>query len=440
MDFKPTVMKFGGSSLEDARAFERVSRIVREAQAATVVVASAMRGVTDALLASAWLSVEAGAGEASRALAPHFERHDEVARALLSPPSLDAAEARIEDARAAADVLLRSLAAPRAPRARLIDELAAHGELLSAALLVAVLREHGLPAHEVDARRCVMTDDAHGCAAPIPDDTERRIRAELLPLLDASAVPVLGGFIGSTADGTTTTLGRNGSDYTAALVGAALSAAEIRIWTDVPGVLTADPRLIPEARTVRHLSHAEAAALAQFGAKVLCPKAIAPLVGRGIPLLVCNSFARGAETTVVAAASAQASRSPVKAIAHKEGVAVVHAAPQRQGDAAGGLSHVCDELRPLGPVRVEEGRAIICVVGEGLRHAPWVGAQVCELLGDMAVRPVAHGASEVSLLFVVEAARIGEAVARLHESFFAEDGGGYGALEVPAPEGPRPLA
>jgi aspartate kinase len=455
MNFKPTVMKFGGSSLEDAQAFERVSRIVREGRraGATVVVASAMRGVTDALLGSARLAEEAGAAAAVRALAPHFERHADVARTLLSPPSLAAAAARIEAARADTGRLLRSLAAPCAP---LLDELVAHGELLSTALLAAVLREHGLPAREVDARRCIITDDAHGCAAPIHDATERRTRAELTPVLDASAIPVLGGFIASTAKGATTTLGRNGSDYTAALVGAALSAAAIQIWTDVAGVLTADPRLVPDARTVRHLSYAEAAALAHFGAKVLCPKAIQPLAGQGIPLLICNSFTRGGEATVVSA-SAQASRRAVKAISHKECAAVVHIVPAYGGEAhqlmgplldlledgggdvvpmagagvpptpgdAGGSSRVSAEPQRIGPVRVEEDRAIICVVGEGLRHAP-VAAQVCEVLSDMEVRFVAQGASRVSMLFVVAAARIGEAVARLHESFFAEDGSGKG--------------
>jgi aspartate kinase len=467
MNLKPTVQKFGGSSLEDAQAFDRVGRLIWAGQAAgTVIVASAMRGVTDALLESARLAEELGTDIGVCTLAPHLDRHTDVARALLSPPSIASAEAKIEAARADITKLLESLAARLAPRAPLLDEIVSYGELLSTALLAAVLREKGLPAREVDARRCIITDDAYGCATPMHDATMRHTRAELEPLLNSLAIPVLGGFIASSTSGATTSLGRNGSDYTAALVGAALSAEEIQIWTDVAGILTADPRLVADARTVRHLSYAEAEALAYFGAKVLCPKAIQPLVGQGIPLRVCNSLVQGGETTV--SASAQASRLGIKAIAHKEGVAIVHAAPAHGVAAyklmrplfellerhcavvdiatasgtgvsltlsdADRLSRIRAELEPLGPVRVEEDRAIICVVGEGLCYAPRVSGQVFDLLDEMEIRLVEQGASRAGLLFVIEAARVGEAVARLHESFFGNAGSSYEALEVRRPE------
>lgn len=462
MNLKLTVQKFGGSSLEDATAFDRVGRIMRACRGpGTVIVASAMRGVTDALLESARLAGQLGADAALRMLAPFFDRHTAVARALLLPSSAVSMEARIEEARTDIVKLLESLATRPRFSGPALDELVSYGELLSTALLAAVLREQELPALEVDARRCIVTDDAHGCATPIHDATMRQTRAELEPILNSLAIPVLGGFIASSASGATTTLGRNGSDYTAALVGAALSAHEILIWTDVAGILSADPRFIADARTVRHLSYSEAEALAYFGAKVLCPKAIRPLVGQGIPLRVCNSFMQGGETTI--SMSAETARPVVKAITHKECVAVIPADPVHWVAAykvmrplfglswycavvdvanpssacialvlsdADALARIRAVLEQLGPVRVDQDRAIVHVVGEQLCDAPWVTRQVLDLLDEMDIRLVAQGASGAGLLFVLEAARAREVVSRLHQSFFEEPRSAYVAVEV----------
>src|SRR6185437_13106874 len=167
--------------------------------------------------------------------------------------------------------LRRIIAAHPVTTPPLQDEIVAYGEQLSSQLLAAVLREYGLAARQIEARRCIKTDESYGAASPLPE-SEQSTRNEVLPLLESSKIPVLGGFIGSTISGVTTTLGRGGSDYTAALVGAALNAREIQIWTDVSGVLTADPRVVPEAKTIAVLSYQEAAELAYFGAKVLHPK------------------------------------------------------------------------------------------------------------------------------------------------------------------------
>src|SRR5205085_6156697 len=210
------------------------------------------------------------------------------------------------------------------PPALLQDHVVSFGEHLSSWLLSFVLNARGLRARQVDARRCVITDDEHGRANPLKEETERHTRERLMPLIEEGVIPVMGGFIASSAaTGETTTLGRGGSDYTAGLVGAALRSKEIQIWTDVSGVLTSDPRVVPQARTIPRLSYAEAAELAYFGAKVLHPKTILPAVVRNIPVRICNSRKpKGPETAVYF--DAEMTPRTVKAIAHKTGVHIVH--------------------------------------------------------------------------------------------------------------------
>src|SRR2546429_1331525 len=215
------------------------------------------------------------------------------------------------------------------------DEIVAYGEQLSSQLLAAVLRELGLAARQIDARRGIKTDESYGVASPLPE-SEQSTRNEVLPLLESTKIPVLGRFIGSTMSGVTTTLGRGGSDFTAALVGAALDAREIQIWTDVSGVLTADPRIVPEARTIPVLSYQEAAELAYFGAKVLHPKTIQPAVDESIPVRVCNSRAPENPGTLIVSES-EATPQNIKAIAHKNGITTVQVTSARMLGAYGFL-------------------------------------------------------------------------------------------------------
>jgi aspartate kinase len=336
-------------------------------------------------------------------------------------------------------------------RKRLEDSVAAYGERLSAAMLAAVLQENGVAAADVDARRCVITDDEHGCAAPLMDETFRNVQEQLQPLIASSCIPVLGGFIGSTLAGATTTLGRGGSDYTAALIGAALEAAEIQIWTDVPGVLTADPRLVSHARTVPHLSFEEAAELAYFGAKVLHPKTLHPAIERDIPVRICNSRAQESGSTLVVGETRKSPQT-VKAIAHKTGVTTVSVTSTRMLGAYGflralfavfaehktavdvvttsevsvslslddttSLPAIVADLEKLGTVSIEEKRAIICVVGEGLRTTPGIAARIFSTISDINVSLISQGASRINLTFAVEETRVRETVARLHKEFF----------------------
>jgi aspartate kinase len=340
------------------------------------------------------------------------------------------------------------------PRPALQDSVVSYGERLSAILLAAVLREAGLAASHVDARRCIVTKAEHGRAEPLQEETGRCTRAELEPLLEASTIPVLGGFIGASVDGATTTLGRGGSDYTAALVGAALLAREIQIWTDVSGVLTADPRLIKSARTVPAMSYTEAAELAYFGAKVLHPKTIQPAVEQHIPVRICNSRAPREAGTLVGS-EAEASPHTVKAIAHKTGVTTVQITSARMLGAYGFLKAIFDifnrhrmvvdvvttsevsvslslddmttlaaviaELKELGAVQVERNRAIICVVGEGLKGTPGIAARIFSCLADINISLISQGASSINLTFIIEEANLQEAVSRLHAAFFESE-------------------
>jgi aspartate kinase len=458
---KPLVMKFGGTSVEDAPAMARVAEIVgaRKFQQPVVVV-SAMSRVTDALLAAVRAAEAGDADGALRSLAPHLARHLDAAQSLVAAEEVSGVERAVEAARREIAALLGEVSGKTRPHALLQDAVVSYGERLSATLLSAVLRAQGLDSRTVDARRCVVTDDAHTCAAPLKDETDRRTLAELEPLIGRAVVPVLGGFIGSTLGGETTTLGRGGSDYSAALVGAALSASEIQIWTDVTGVLTADPRVVKGARTVPSMSYAEAAELAYFGAKVLHPKTILPAVVRGIPVRICNSRQPEADDTVIYFETELSPRT-VKAIAHKTGVSVVHVTSARMLGAFGflrrlfevfdrhrtivdivttsevsvsmsvedtsAMEEIIADLKPIAAVRVEPRRAIICIVGEGLRWTPGVAGRVFSTISDINVLLISQGASNINLTFVVEEDRAVEAVKRLHAAFFEEGDEGEAA-------------
>ena len=434
------VMKFGGTSVADAAAFENVARIVaNERDAAPIVVVSAMSGVTDSLLAATNIA----------ALENVFERHRAVARELLDSSQ---AATFIDQLREAADQIAALLAQKPAECKSLQDAIVSFGETLSSTLLAAVLNQKEIKARQVDARRCIITDDEFTSAAPLMAETFSHSQSELIPVLENGVVPVLGGFIGSTKQGVTTTLGRGGSDYTAALIGAALGVREIQIWTDVTGVLTADPRVVPEAQTVERLSYGEAAELAYFGAKVLHPKTIQPAIENSIPVRICNSRVPHEPGTLVGPETETSPRT-IKAIAHKTGVTTVQISSARMLgaygflralfevfdkhrtvvdvvttsevsvslslDDASALPAIVAELEKFGTVRVEKGRAIICVVGEGLRGTPGIAARVFSTISDINVTLISQGASSVNFTFAIEEEHVKEAVTRLHEEFFA---------------------
>jgi aspartate kinase len=462
-------MKFGGTSVEGATAFKNAARIVFDRQALQpIVVVSAMAGFTDALLGSVQLASTSGPEKGARSLEKHFDRHLRVIEALLREEA-PRVRALVDQSRVEITSLLNAAAAElgdtaagseagnnRTRRRFFEDAVVSYGERLSAAMLAAVLVENKALSRDVDARRCIITDDDYGCAAPLMTETFRNSREQLEPLIQSSSIPVLGGFIGSTLAGETTTLGRGGSDYTAALIGAALNAREIQIWTDVPGVLTADPRLVSHARTVPHLSFEEAAELAYFGAKVLHPKTLHPAIERDIPVRICNSRAQEGGSTLVVGETKKSPQT-VKAIAHKTGVTTVQVTSTRMLGAYGflralfeifaehktavdvvttsevsvslslddtsALPAIVSKLEKLGTVSIEEGRAILCVVGEGLRSTPGIAARIFSTISDINVSLISQGASKINLTFAVEETRVRETVARLHREFFENTDG-----------------
>ncbi len=446
-------MKFGGTSVADAAAFENVARIVAaQREASPVVVVSAMSGVTDSLLAAAVTAVEENVNDAIASLEKVFSRHKAAAKDLLTASKADEFANQIDSTADDASGLLQVIAKSSSERGAIQDSVVSLGETLSSALLAELLNERGVNARQVDARRCIITDEEYTCAAPLLHETFVHSQNELRSFLDASVVPVLGGFIGATTSGATTTLGRGGSDYTAALIGAALGVSEIQIWTDVTGVLTADPRVVPNAQTIDRLSYSEAAELAYFGAKVLHPKTIQPAIESCIPVRICNSRAPEERGTLVGPQTETSART-LKAIAHKTGVTTVQITSARMLgaygflralfevferhrtvvdvvttsevsvslslDDAARLPAIVQELEQLGTVRVEEGRAILCVVGEGLRGTPGIAAKVFSTISDINVTLISQGASSINFTFAIEEQHVKEAVNRLHEAFFA---------------------
>lgn len=445
-------MKFGGTSVGDVAAFERVFQIVSaQSTKKPVVVVSAMTKVTDALLAAFETAKKGEFADAFLSLEPHFERHAAVSRHFIADGRPNAFGGELELARGELSDLLMRVSRRSLPLSMLKDAIVSYGEQLSSRLLAEVLKAKGIRARQVDSRRLIVTDDEYGAAQPIWDETEKLIKLELGPIIADLEVPIMGGFIAANRGGETTTLGRGGSDYSAAMVAAALRAGELQIWTDVTGVMTCDPRICGEARTIPVLSYEEAAELAYFGAKVLHPKTIKPAVDHAIPVRVCNTFEPDEVGTMVLADSAEAPNK-IKSIAHKRNITILRITSARMLGSYGFMSalfqvferfrtvidvistsevsvaltldntaeldKIVTELERLGDVEVESGYAVICVVGEGLRASTGLAAKVFSTIDDVNVALVSHGASSVNLTFVVKEDVAAAVIQKLHQQFF----------------------
>lgn len=447
-------MKFGGTSVQDAEAFLRVSEIVAgERENAPVVVTSAMSKVTDALLNAFETAKKGEVENAILSLDPHFERHRAVSRELTTQAQQKLFEVELKFAEAELGDLLMRVSRRSLPLSMLKDAIVSYGEQLSSRLLAEVFRAKDLNARQMDSRRLIVTDDEYGSAAPIWDETEKLIKLELHNLVDNGEIPVLGGFIAASRGGETTVLGRGGSDYSAALVGAALRAREIQIWTDVTGVLTCDPRICPEAKTLKTLSYEEAAELAYFGAKVLHPKTIKPAVDYRIPVRVCNSHQPEERGTMILA-DTDVAENTIKSIAHKTGITILRISSARMLGAFGfmaalfqiferhrtvidvistsevsvaltldntdSLEQVVAELKRLGDVEVDTGNAVVCVVGEGLRASSGLASKIFSTVEEIPISLISHGASSVNITFVIKEDRVKEVIKKLHDEFFTE--------------------
>ena len=448
-------MKFGGTSVADAEAIGRVVGIVKAARESSglppVVIVSAMSGVTDRLLELTDAAEQRRDAHVLNGVADLSRRHFEALERLLPPESatevLAEIGAHLDDLRA----LLKATGILRAASPSAHDAIVCSGELMNSRILSVALEQAGVPTAWVDARRAVVTDGAHRGAAPLPNETREAVAREIVPRVAEGRVPVLGGFVGATTQGVTTTLGLGGSDYSAAIVGAALDAREIQIWTDVDGMLTADPRVVGAPRVVPFLSFGEASELAYFGAKVLHPSTILPAVAKDIPVRILNSRrANGGGTTITA--DPPAADRPLAAVACKRHVTMVEITSTRMlmahgflrrvfeaferhhtavdvvttsevsvsvtVDDASRLTAIVESLREFAEVNVEADLAILCAVGDNLRVDPRIAARVIGALEGFRVRMVSQAASRRNVTIVLSDTDLAAAMAKLHGEFF----------------------
>jgi len=460
------VMKFGGTSVGDAACVGRVVEIIqsyaRECDVAVVV--SAMSGVTNQLVAAA-SQAEAGCGEAAAAIFQELrQQHNAAANELIhAAPDRNRIARKIEELLETGNRLCQGtmLLHELTPRTR--DAISSLGERLSVLLVAAALAERGTASEAIEATKLLVTDGSHGSADPRMDFTRQRCQECLRPLLQRGVVPVVTGFIGATADGVLTTLGRGGSDYSATILGAALEADEVIIWTDVDGLQTADPRLVPGACTIPEISYREAAELAYFGAKVLHPKTLRAVMQCGTPLWIRNTFAPerlGTKITPMGPAAdggvkaltaisdaalvalggpgfagvqdvlgrtfraTAALRADVLLISQSSSqndLCLVIPSAQAKGVVEALRHEFAHDLAPARtePITIDPSVAIITVVGQNLRSIPGIVGSACGILGRESVNiiAIAQGSSDCTLSFVVAKKDVKAALASIHREF-----------------------
>ncbi len=451
------VMKFGGTSVEDPAAIGRTAAIVAGRVALgkqPVVVVSAMAKVTDQLLRAATVAAEGDRTGALAITARLRVRHRETATALVkNPADIAALITLIDEHFDSLDEILRGLSVILELTPRISDLIVSFGERLSSNIVAAGFRELGIDALQVDAREIVITDSQFQKAVPQDALIDQRAQAKLLPLTSQGKVPVMGGFIAANEAGITTTLGRGGSDFTGALVGGALQAEAIEIWTDVDGIMTADPRVVPDALRVKVISFEEAAELAYFGAKVLHPATILPAVKKNIPVLVLNSRNASCEGTRITSL-APGCKSPFKSIAVKKKLSIIDVVASRMlmthgymkeiftifdkhkcavdmvstsevsvsltVDSNDNLPALAADLGQLADVKYEGRKALVCMVGDDIRGRNGMAAQVFNAIRHVNVRMISQGASEINMSFMIDEDDADEAVRSLHAAFFQD--------------------
>jgi len=444
------VCKFGGTSVGDAEGIRRTASIIQaRLDRQPIVVVSALGGATNALIA---LAEQAARGQligAMRAVENLRERHLKEAAALLGDDGDDVTSelsGMFDELASLAEAL--SVLGDLTPRS--LDAVAAFGEQLSSILITAAFQSAGLPAEHVDARKVMITDNTFTRAEPQSDAIAEAARQHLTPLVRDHKVPVLGGYIGSSSKGNiTTTLGRGGSDYSASLIGAALKAEAIEIWTDVDGMLTADPRVVSKARPIEQVGFEEASELASFGAKVLHPYTIAPAVRIGIPVYVLNSRKPEGRGTLI---TFDAPKRPVTAIAGKTSVTLVKVRSPRmlltEGflrelfgiferhktsvdvvatsevsvsvtiDDASRLEELVSDLQQLGDVAIERNRGIVALVGAAMSESGAAMSRALAAIGDTRLYMLSLSATGINLTMVVDGDEVNPLMQRLHAEFF----------------------
>jgi aspartate kinase len=460
-------MKFGGTSVGSAAAIqqvvERIQATAREHQ--VVVVVSAMNSpdlrTTNALIDAANAAAKGDSCVATNVIPRLLAMHMDVAQELVSPTEWTALETQLQEILTYITDLSRSIAVLGELTPRALDLISGQGERCNARLIAAAVRNVGLPAAAIDATELIVTDNHYTDASPLMDETIPKSRERLLPLLEAGKIPIVTGFIGASREGIQTTLGRGGSDYSCSILGAALDADEVWYWKEVDGVMSADPRIVPEAHTLPELSYTEMAELSYYGANVLHPRTVYPLVQRGIPIRMLNTFNPthpgtriSAETTtaMVKAISAIKDASLIRvggpgmlgtrgiaarifsAVAHSAAnILLITQASSEQNiclavphnECAGAVRQLRQELvkdlslHDVEHVAVTEPVMIVAVVGSGMRGTPGIAGKVFRALGDEQINiiAIAQGSTEYNISLVVDANDGERAVQAIHRVF-----------------------
>lgn len=461
-----SIMKFGGTSVGSAEAIARAADILAAASrnSAVVGIVSAMSGVTNGLIAAA-RRAERGDEAAADEMAESLRiRHAEAIEALISDSTRHAALNReLLGLTSEVTNLCRGTALLHELTPRAFDAICGAGERFTARVMAAALNERGVAAEAIEATELIVTEDQFGGAEPLAEPTAEKTQARLLPLLKKGTVPVVTGYIGATEEGVLTTLGRGGSDYSATILGAALKAHEVVIWTDVDGVMSADPRLVSEARLLQNISYSEAAEMAHFGAKVLHPKTLRPVAELGIPVWIKNSFAPARAGTMITPAG-HPTASGVKAIAAIQDVSLVTVGGRGMVGLVGmaaktfaavaearanvllisqssSENDICfiltkteadkavkalrrafaDSLRhhEVEHIAVREDVAIVAVIGERMHGSPGLAGRLFQTIGAAGINviAIAQGSSEFNISFVIESGAVGTAINALHAEF-----------------------
>lgn len=451
------VMKFGGTSVEDAKAINRVASIVSaRLSQKPVVVVSAMGGVTDRLVAISHAAASGDLTGALKVLAEVRQRHDVASAELVQEPYLTPLKAQLEALFLQCSKVVEHIANAQAVTPAFTDGLLSFGELLSSAIVTAAMCTRGFKAALVDSRECIVTDSTFTRGIPQVEPTNCQTKSVIDPLLSSGHLPVMGGFISRSLDGEATTLGRGGSDFSAAIVGAALDAKRIEIWTDVQGILTTDPRLCPEAQRVEEISFDEAAELAYFGAKVLHPATMIPAIDKNIPVYVLNSRNPEGSGSCIRS-QAPPSKTPFRAIAVKKGITVLNVKAPKMLMSYGFLKELFEiferhcvpsdlvstsevsvsvafesnydaealrkDLERLGVVEEDKNMAIVCLVGKNIRGKVGIAADVFGVVSaaGISMRMISQGASEINISFVVREKDSATAVKHLHRHLFEQN-------------------
>ncbi len=451
------VMKFGGTSVEDAKAIKNLTEIVKkELPRRPIVIVSACSGITNQLLRTADLAAHGKKEEALNNVAAIESRHKKIVKELFDGDLQRFLNKQLAITAEELAALVNGVVVLGELTNRSLDTFAAYGERMSSFIIHHYFESQKMKSFWVDARSFMITDEQYTKAVPQFDVTERKLREIVQPKVNNGYVVISQGFIGSTPGGITTTIGRGGSDFSAAIIGALLDAEDIQIWTDVDGILSSDPTVVKDAKKIKVMSFNEAAELAYFGARVLHPETILPAVKKNIPVRVLNSKNPGSSGTLIVAKPKTDKRCIVKSIAYKEGITLVSIVSTRMFLATGFLENVFDvfhkyetvvhtvatsevsvtatidntknlqniirELKQFSTVSVADKKAIVCIVGDNLRNSPGLAVRMLAPISDVNINMISQGASEINLSFVVDEDSVDDVVLKLHRELFSNAG------------------